>query len=144
VVKISDRLVGIVVLRSISLVKMPPLVSMPSDSGVTSSSRTSLTSPLSTPACRQAPTATTSSGFTPLFGSLPPVSSLTRSTTAGIRVEPPTSTTCWMSPSFTPASLITCWNGDLQRSSRSEVIFWNSARVSLVSRCSGPCSEWVM
>ena len=33
----------IVVFRSISLVKMPPLVSMPSDSGVTSSSRTSLT-----------------------------------------------------------------------------------------------------
>ena len=29
VVKTSDRLVGIVVLRSISLVKMPPLVSMP-------------------------------------------------------------------------------------------------------------------
>src|SRR6266487_2379771 len=89
VVKISERLVGIVVFRSISLVKMPPLVSMPSDSGVTSSSRTSFTSPLSTPACRQAPTATTSSGLTPLFGSLPPVRSLTRSTTAGIRVEPP-------------------------------------------------------
>ena len=50
VVKISDFLVGIVVLRSMSLVMMPPLVSMPSDSGVTSSSRTSLTSPLSTPA----------------------------------------------------------------------------------------------
>ena len=29
VVKISERLVGMVVLRSISLVKMPPLVSMP-------------------------------------------------------------------------------------------------------------------
>ena len=138
VVKISDRLVGIVVLRSISLVKMPPLVSMPSDSGVTSSSRTSLTSPLSTPACSEAPTATTSSGLTPLFGSLPPVRSLTRSTTAGIRVEPPTSTTCWMASSLIPASLITCWNGPLQRSSRSEVIFWNSARDSLVSRCSGP------
>src|SRR6202051_4760391 len=85
VVKISERLVGIVVLRSISLVKMPPLVSMPSESGVTSSSRTSLTSPLSTPACRQAPTATTSSGVTPLFGSLPPVRSLSSSTTAGTR-----------------------------------------------------------
>src|SRR5580704_5646200 len=116
VVKISDRLVGIVVFRSISLVKMPPLVSMPSDSGVTSSSRTSFTSPLSTPACRLAPTATTSSGLTPLFGSLPPVRSLTRSTTAGIRVEPPTSTTCWMASSLIPASLITCWNGPLQRS----------------------------
>jgi hypothetical protein len=80
VVKISERFVGIVVLRSMSLVMMPPLVSMPRDSGVTSSSRTSLTSPLSTPACRLAPTATTSSGLTPLLGSLPPVSSRTMST----------------------------------------------------------------
>ena len=39
-------LVGIVVLRSIRRVNTPPSVSMPSDSGVTSSSRTSLTSPL--------------------------------------------------------------------------------------------------
>ena len=39
-------LVGIVVLRSISRVNTPPSVSMPSDSGVTSSNRTSLTSPL--------------------------------------------------------------------------------------------------
>ena len=44
---------------------------MPSDSGVTSSSSTSLTSPLSTPPWIAAPTATTSSGFTPLCGSLP-------------------------------------------------------------------------
>ena len=42
-------LVGIVVLRSISRVNTPPSVSMPSDSGVTSSSSTSLTSPCSTP-----------------------------------------------------------------------------------------------
>ena len=49
----------------------PPLVSMPSDSGVTSRSRTSLTSPLRTPAWMAAPMATTSSGFTPLWGSLP-------------------------------------------------------------------------
>ena len=34
-----------------------------------------MTSPFITPACRLAPTATTSSGLTPLFGSLPPVSS---------------------------------------------------------------------
>src|SRR2546428_458766 len=44
---------------------------MPSESGVTSSSSTSLTSPLSTPPWMAAPTATTSSGFTPLCGSLP-------------------------------------------------------------------------
>ena len=137
VVKISERLVGIVVLRSISLVMMPPLVSMPRDSGVTSSSRTSLTSPFSTPACSAAPTATTSSGFTPLFGSRPPVSSLTSSVTAGMRVEPPTSTTWSMSAILTPASLITWLNGARQRSSRSEVIRWNSARDSVSSRNSG-------
>ena len=65
---------------------------MPSVSGVTSSSSTSLTSPASTPAWMAAPTATTSSGLTPRCGSLP-VSSLTFSWTAGMRVMPPTSTT---------------------------------------------------
>ena len=60
-------LVGIVVLRSIRRVNTPPSVSMPSDSGVTSSSRTSLTSPFSTPAWIAAPIATTSSGLTPLL-----------------------------------------------------------------------------
>ena len=40
-----DALVGIVVFFSMSLVITPPSVSMPSDSGVTSSSSTSLTSP---------------------------------------------------------------------------------------------------
>ena len=46
--KIWLFLVGIVVLRSISRVNTPPSVSMPSDSGVTSSSSTSFTSPFST------------------------------------------------------------------------------------------------
>ena len=49
VVNVSDFFVGIVVLRSMSFVITPPFVSMPSESGVTSSSRMSLTSPLSTP-----------------------------------------------------------------------------------------------
>ena len=90
--KISDFFVGIVVLRSISFVITPPLVSMPRVSGVTSSSSTSLTSPASTPAWIAAPMATTSSGLTPWCGSLP-VSSLTLSWTAGIRLMPPTRTT---------------------------------------------------
>ena len=89
--------VGMVVLRSISLVITPPRVSMPSDSGVTSRSRTSLTSPARTPAWMAAPTATTSSGLTPLCGSLPPNISLTASTTAGMRVMPPTRMTSSMS-----------------------------------------------
>ena len=58
-------------LRSISRVNTPPSVSMPSDSGVTSSSSTSLTSPFSTPPWIAAPTATTSSGLTPRCGSRP-------------------------------------------------------------------------
>jgi hypothetical protein len=69
--KTCDFLVGIVVFFSISLVMTPPRVSMPSDSGVTSSSSTSLTSPPSTPPWMAAPMATASSGLTSLRGSLP-------------------------------------------------------------------------
>ena len=50
-------------------VKTPPRVSIPSDRGVTSSSKMSFTSPLSTPPWMAAPMATTSSGFTPRLGS---------------------------------------------------------------------------
>ena len=53
--KTCDFEVGIVVFRSMSLVMTPPSVSIPSDSGVTSRSRTSLTSPASTPAWIAAP-----------------------------------------------------------------------------------------
>ena len=48
-----------------------PIVSIPKDKGVTSKSKTSLTSPVKTPPCIAAPTATTSSGLTPLLGFLP-------------------------------------------------------------------------
>ena len=98
-------LVGIVVLRSMSRVMTPPRVSMPSESGVTSSSRTSLTSPASTPAWIAAPIATTSSGLTPLWGSLPLNIALTASTTAGMRVWPPTRITSSISPGFRPGVL---------------------------------------
>ena len=134
----SHLRVGMVVLRSMSLVITPPLVSMPRVSGVTSSSRTSLTSPASTPAWMAAPRATTSSGLTPRCGSLP-VSSLTRSCTAGMRVMPPTRTTC--SISVTPFSLASssAWRtGFTTRSSRSPVSSVSLARVSRVSRCFGP------
>ncbi len=116
---------------------MPPLVSMPRDSGVTSISRTSLRSPLMTPDCTAAPTATTSSGFTDWLASLPPVSSLTSSLTAGIRVEPPTRTTWSMSETPMPASRSTLLNGVRQRPSRSEVISSKWARVRVSSRCTG-------
>ncbi len=68
--KVSFLLVGMVVLRSMSLVITPPSVSTPSDSGVTSSRRMSLTSPVRTPPWMAAPMATTSSGLTLLVGLL--------------------------------------------------------------------------
>ena len=62
-----------------------------------------MTSPLRTPPWMAAPTATTSSGLTPLCGSLP-ISSLTSSTTAGMRVMPPTRTTWSIALGSRPAS----------------------------------------
>ncbi len=53
----------------------------------------SLTSPVAMAPWMAAPTATTSSGFTLLFGSLPLKSSFTSRCTIGTRVEPPTRTT---------------------------------------------------
>ena len=102
--------VGMVVLRSMILVKTPPRVSMPRDRGVTSSRRTSFTSPLSTPAWMAAPTATTSSGLTPLWGSLPKIS-LTFSCTLGMRVMPPTRMTSSMSLAVALASFKACEHG---------------------------------
>ncbi len=58
-----------------------------------------------------APTATTSSGLTVMFGSLPPVSRRTRACTAGIRVEPPTRMTSSMSSAVTFASAMACSTG---------------------------------
>ena len=98
----------------------------------------SLTSPLSTPACTAAPIATTSSGLTPLCGSLPPVSFLTSSWIIGMRVEPPTSTTWSIAETSLPQSLTARSNGTRQRSTRSSVRRSNSARESFCSRCSGP------
>ena len=76
-----------------------------------------------------APIATTSSGFTPLCGS-EPVSSLTSSCTAGMRVEPPTMITWSTWPVVSPASLIAWSKATLQRSMRSAVISWNLERLS--------------
>ena len=67
-------LVGIVLFLEISLVNTPPRVSIPNESGVTSRSSTSVTSPANTPPCTAAPTATASSGFTAFEGDLPKIS----------------------------------------------------------------------
>ena len=122
-------LVGIVVLRSMSRVNTPPSVSMPSESGVTSRSSTSFTSPWSTPACTAAPMATTSSGLTPLWGSLPK-NCFTTSWTFGMRVMPPTSTTSSIWPADSPASFSALRQGSTVFWMRSSTSDSNLARVS--------------
>ena len=102
-----------------------------------------MTSPFSTPACTAAPMATTSSGLTPLWASLP-VICWTSSWTAGMRVEPPTSTTWSMSDLVSPESAMAWSKGPLQASTRSAVSSLNLARVSLTSRCFGPSEVAVM
>src|SRR5882724_434918 len=143
VLKTSLFLVGMVVLRGIKTVMAPPRVSTPSDSGVTSSSTTSLTSPARTPPWMAAPTATTSSGFTPLCASLPK-SCLTCSWTFGMRVCPPTRTTSSMSAAVTPASFIAWRHGPTVRSMRSATSDSSLARVSVITRCLGPVWSAVM
>jgi len=132
-----------VVFLSISLVNTPPRVSIPSESGVTSSSSRSLTSPASTPACIAAPMATHSSGLMPLNGSLPRYF-LTASWTAGILVDPPTSRTLSILSGVSPASWMACLVGPIVISTRSAVSSSNLARVSVMSRCFGPDASAVM
>ncbi len=84
--------VGIVLLRSIRVVKVPSFVSMPRVCGVTSRRTRSLTSPWMIPVWMAAPMATPSSGFTARLGSLPKTFR-TISVTLGARVWPPTSST---------------------------------------------------
>mmetsp|Transcript_39551 Transcript_39551/g.117639 ORF Transcript_39551/g.117639 Transcript_39551/m.117639 type:complete len:263 (+) Transcript_39551:601-1389(+) len=136
-------LVGMVVLRLIMRVKTPPSVSMPSDSGVTSSSRMSLTSPRSTPPWMAAPIATTSSGLTPRLASRWKISR-TISCTFGMRDMPPTSSTSLMSLADTPASFMHLRHGSLVRSSRSLTSVSSFARVMVMVRCFGPLASAVM
>ena len=135
----SAFFVGMVVFLGMSVVITPPSVSIPRDRGVTSSSNTSLTSPASTPACIAAPIPTTSSGFTPLWGSFPK-KSLTTSCTLGILVEPPTKITSSMFSGFSFASSSACFIGGIVRWMRSSTSCSILARVSLMLRCFGP--DW--
>ena len=117
VVKIWLRCTGNVVFRSIMRLNTSPMVSMPSDSGVTSSSRRPLTSPCKTPPCSAAPMATHSSGLMSLLGSLP-VKRFTAACTAGMRVEPPTSSTRFKSAGLSPASFMAWRTGSMVASTR--------------------------
>ena len=128
---------------SISLVHTPPKVSIPKESGVTSSNNTSLTSPESTPPWIAAPIATHSSGLMPLKGSLP-VIFLTSSITAGIRVEPPTKITLSISEYESLASSIAFFIGITVASTKSAVIASNFCLVKSTSKCLGPVASAVI
>ena len=75
--------------------------------------------------CTAAPAATHSSGLMDDEGSLP-VSARTCACTAGMRVEPPTSSTCPSSDAAMPASMSACCTGPVVRSTRSRVMFSNA------------------
>ena len=131
--------VGIVVFLGISTVHTPPKVSIPNESGVTSRSTISFTSPVSTPPWIAAPIATTSSGFTPLEGSLPN-SFLINSCTFGILVDPPTNNTLSISFLVSDASLRAFLTGSSVLSNKSLHKSSNLALVKLNSKCNGPSS----
>ena len=106
VVKVCLAFVGMVVFFSTTWVIIPPSVSTPSESGVTSRRRISLTSPARTPPCIAAPTATASIGSTPLSAGLP-ITSSTVFRTSGMRVMPPMRITFSMSLTSSFASWTT-------------------------------------
>ena len=131
-----------VVFLSINLVNTPPNVSIPNDSGVTSNKRTSLTSPIKTPPCIAAPEATTSSGFTPLWGSVLK-NEVTASTIFGILVIPPTRITSSISLALTPASFKAALHGLILLVMRSSTILSNCDLVNFTLRCFGPLASAV-
>jgi hypothetical protein len=140
VVNTSERLVGMVVLRSISLWVIPPLVSIPSDSGVTSSSRTSFTSPLRTPACRAAPIGDDLVRVDALVGLLA-TGELLDEVLDGGDAGRATDEDHVIDPlaEVAPASLSARWNGPFSLASRSPVSSLNfagtgSARSAAVQR----------
>ena len=126
-----------VVFLSINLVDTPPKVSIPSERGVTSNNKTSFTSPCKTPPCIAAPIATTSSGLTLLFGSLPK-KFFTVSIIFGILVMPPTKTTSLMSAAEKPESSSAILQGSKVLSTKSETNASNFALVNLRFTCFGP------
>ncbi len=90
-----------------------------------------------------APTATTSSGFTPLEGFLPKNFS-TSSCMRGIRVEPPTRITSSIWEVDTPASAIALRQGSNVLCTKSSTSCSNFARVSFFTKCLGTPSTDVM
>ena len=131
VVKSCARAVGIELLRGMMRSTRPPIVSRPSDSGITSSSSISSAPalPASVFACSAAPSATTSSGFRLFSGALPKKSA-TAACTAGMRVEPPTITTPCTADLSVLASRSTLRSTVSVRATRSCVTTLNWSRVT--------------
>ena len=117
------------VLRGIIFSTNPPIVSRPSDSGNTSSNSMSESGllPTNTSACNAAPSATTRSGSIEVSGSFSKKPS-TWLRTSGMRVEPPTITTCSTSSFSMPASFTA------RRHERSVFLTSGIASSSKVSR----------
>ena len=128
---------------SINFVNTPPRVSIPKDNGVTSSNKTSFTSPDKTPPWTAAPSATTSSGFTLLLGSFPK-KFFTASITFGILVIPPTKITSLISPALKPASLSAFLHGSIDLSIKSDTKVSNLDLESFIFKCFGPDASAVM
>ena len=130
------------VFLSIIFVNTPPRVSIPRERGVTSiriisaAELPATSSPPIFPPCIAAPSATHSSGFKLCDGSFP-VSTLTSSTTAGTRVEPPTSSTIPRSSADMPASFNASFTGTAVLFTRSLVSSLNLALVRFISMCLG-------
>ena len=132
VVKSCAMAVGMVVLRGTMRSTSPPMVSMPSDSGMTSSSSKSPSGllPASWFAWMAAPSATTSSGFRLTSGGWPNNASTARRTT-GMRVEPPTSTTPLTSAGCNRAS----------RSTRRTTATVRSVKAAVAAAKSAPLTD---
>ena len=141
--KTCDFFVGMVVFASINFVITLPIVSIPNDNGVTSNNKTSFTSPVKTPPWIAAPTATTSSGFTPLLGFFPKNFS-TASWTAGILVDPPTRIISSISDLLNPALFNAVLQGSIVLLTRSSINWSNLALVSDLTKCFGPLSVAVI
>ena len=111
----------------------PPIVSIPRDSGITSSSNISSPDllPINTSACKAAPKATTRSGSRLVKGSTPK-NSVTFSLTLIVLVDPPTSTTVSILSTAMSASR------NEPRQARIVLLSKSSIKASITSRLSTP------
>uniref|UniRef100_K3W998 Uncharacterized protein n=1 Tax=Globisporangium ultimum (strain ATCC 200006 / CBS 805.95 / DAOM BR144) TaxID=431595 RepID=K3W998_GLOUD len=122
-----------------------PTVSIPSESGVTSTSKSELVASLRMPdkmaPCTAAPYATASSGLIDFESSLPLNRLDSMVCTLGIRVEPPTSTNSVISSGFMLASANTFSTVSSQRLKSSSPSDSNLARVTVALKSTPSKSE---